>query len=87
VLEDVKSTLRIRNNALDTEVTDLIAACKADLKLAGINQITDTDPLIKRAVTLYCKAELDINNADRYKASYQSLKISLSLAGDYNAVV
>jgi len=46
----------------------------------------DTDPLIKRAITFYAKANFGIDNpnADRFHDSYVMLKQHLSLAGDYN---
>lgn len=87
MLIEVKQALRIRNNVLDNEISALIEACKADLRLAGVNKIEESDPLIKRAIIVYCKANFGLDNPDsqKYQASYESLKMSLSLAGDYNA--
>ncbi|MDR1703180.1 MAG: head-tail connector protein [Clostridiales bacterium] len=85
LLEDVKLALRITGDDLDSEITDVIAACKMDLQLAGIILITDDDPLIKRAVILYAKANVGYDeDSDKYQRSYDALKMSLSLAGDYN---
>jgi uncharacterized phage protein (predicted DNA packaging) len=81
------------NMAFDTEVQDLIDAARQDLKLAGISSVKadaedDIDPLIKRAITTYAKANFGYDNpdADRLKDSYESLKNHMSLSGDYNAV-
>ena len=47
--------------------------------------INENDALIIRAVTLFVKAEFNYQNAaDRYRQSYEALKMSLCLAGDYN---
>lgn len=86
MLEKVKLALRIKSNKLDEEITDLIEACKIDLSLSGVRKIEDTDPLIQQAVKLYCKANFGLENKDseKYQKSYDMLKISLSLCGDYN---
>lgn len=86
MLEKVKLALRIKSNKLDEEITDLIEACKIDLSLSGVRKIEDTDPLIQQAIKLYCKANFGLDNKDseKYQKSYDMLKISLSLCGDYN---
>ena len=86
MLEKVKLALRIKSNKLDEEITDLIEACKIDLSLSGVKRIKDTDPLIQQAIKLYCKANFGLDNKDseKYQKSYDMLKISLSLCGDYN---
>lgn len=45
----------------------------------------DTDPLIKRAIITYVKANFisDAKEAERFLASYNMLKNHLTLAGDY----
>jgi uncharacterized phage protein (predicted DNA packaging) len=95
LIDDIKPTLRISkmNLAFDTEVSDLIDAARQDLKLAGISSVKvdaedNIDPLIKRAITTYTKANFGYDNpdADRLKDSYESLKNHMSLSGDYNAV-
>lgn len=88
LLDDVKLALRVTNNALDSEITDLIAAARQDLILSGISSEranSDTDTLIKRAIISYCKANFGYDNpeADRFQQSYLMLKIHLALAGDY----
>mgnify|MGYP000071202539 FL=1 len=86
MLERVKLALRIKSDKLDDEIVDLIEACKADLSLSGVRKIEDTDPLIQQAIKLYCKANFGLDNKDseKYQKSYDMLKISLSLCGDYN---
>ena len=90
LLDDVKVTLRISNTAYDGEITDLISAVQQDLILSGViseKANDDTDPLIKRAVSSYVKANFGWNNADaeRLQKSYDLLKMHLSMSIDYNS--
>jgi len=88
LLDDIKVSLRIKSSAFDTEIAPFIDACKLDLGLAGVNIIVETDPLIQRAVILYAKANFGSNpDSEKYQRSYDLLKCSLAVAGDYNLVV
>lgn len=88
MLEDVKKALRVSNSAFDDEIQDLIDEARADLIQAGLSPdiVNTDDPLIKRAIKTYCKAEFGIDNpqADRFRDAYVMIKQHLSLAGDYN---
>lgn len=86
MLESIKLALRIKSSAFDTEINDLIESAKLDLKISGIVNVDETDPLIIQAIKTYCKANFALDNKDseRYQASYDSLKQHLSLCGDYN---
>jgi uncharacterized phage protein (predicted DNA packaging) len=91
MLEKVKMTLRISHSALDEEINDLIEAARLDLNLSGVSSLKvndDADPLIIRAIITYVKANFGFDNPDSEKLNqaYTSLKIHLSLAGDYNAI-
>ncbi len=85
LIDDIKKVLRISSNAFDTEVTDLIEAAKIDLRISGVDVIDETDALIKRAISIYCKANFGYDNADadRLIESYQSLKQHLAISSDY----
>ena len=88
MLEDIKDALRVNGDDLDVEVQDLIDSAKADLILSGVNKdkVIDTDPLIKRAIIVYCKANFgydDVNMAERFQQSYTSLKTHLTLSVEY----
>jgi uncharacterized phage protein (predicted DNA packaging) len=91
MLADVKDALRLSGTDLDIEVQDLIDAAKADLQLSGVHadKIVDTDPLIKRAVIVYCKAHFGWDNpeADRFAQSYTMLKQHLALSSEYAEAV
>lgn len=83
----IKSSMRIlsKSAVIEQDINNSIAACKLDLQLAGVVNINENDALIIRAVTLFVKAEFNFQNAaDRYRQSYEALKMSLCLAGDYN---
>ena len=86
ILDDVKISLRITSTAYNTEINDLISACKADLSLSGINTTDDTDTLIKRCIMSYVKAYYGYNNpdADRLIEAYESLKRHLALTQSYS---
>lgn len=86
MLEKVKLSLRIKSSKLDDEINDLIEACKIDLSIGGVRNINDDDPIIQRAIIVYCKANFGFDNKDseKYQKSYDLLKQSLSLCGDYN---
>lgn len=89
LLDDVKNALRVSGPDFDIEIQDLIEAAKADLALAGITKLDETDSLIKRAVVLYCKANFgyeDPTMAELFNKSYQSLKTHLALSQEYTVI-
>lgn len=98
MLDKVKNALRVKTAAFDDEVQGLIDACKADLRLVGVNIPEEKppaegeppaagDPLITRAIILYAKANFGYSDdSEKYRQAYDYLKCSLSLAGDYHAL-
>lgn len=52
-------------------------------------EIEVMDPLIKRAITTYCKANFGYDNpeAERFMESYRMLEIHMALSEDYKQVV
>ena len=88
MLVDAKLSLRISNTAFDSEINDLIAAARQDLKLSGVSAIkadSNIDPLIRRAIVTYVKANFGMDNpdAERLYMAYDRIKMHLTLAGDY----
>lgn len=81
MLEKVKLSLRINNNAFDGEINSLIKSCKKELELVGIapSILNSNDEMILQAIILYCKAHFGFDNseAERYMKSYESTKIFL----------
>ena len=91
MLDDVKTALRVNTNnpQITQEIEDLIESARLDLVQSGVDSDIakkDDDPLIKRAIIFYAKANfgLDNPNAERWNESFKLLKQHLSLAGDYN---
>jgi len=86
LLDTVKTNLRIKSTAFDeAEIQPIIDACKADLKLSGVEKIEESDPLIQRAVVLYAKGNFGYSeDSEKFMQAYTALKNSLALAGDYN---
>ena len=83
MLEKVKLSLRIKTDAFDDEISDLILAALADLGIAGIHT-DDADPLIIRAVITYCKLYFgEPEDPDRLNASYNEQKAQLQMATGY----
>lgn len=86
MLEKVKLALRIKSQAFDSEIEDLIAAALADLGLAGVTaaQELEADPLITRAVVTYCRVNFgEPEDYERMKKSYDEQKAQLSMATGY----
>lgn len=85
MLQKIKDALRVSGEALDEEIQDLIDAAKADLRLSGITKNED-DPLILRAITIYCKAHFGYEEpaqAELFMKSYNALKVHLALSREY----
>lgn len=87
LLDDAKLALRISSSAFDAEIADLIAAAQQDLILSGVDpeKALEIDPLIKRAVITYVKANFGFDNpdADRLQRAYDMLKMHLTLSTEY----
>lgn len=89
LIDDVKAALRTTstNQALTTEIEDIIEACKIDLVQGGVGSpIDDTDKLTKRAIILYAKANYGMSNPDmeKYQKAYDNLKALLALSKTYS---
>ena len=87
-LDDMKTALRITNTAYDIEIADLISSARSDLILSGVTDTkanSDVDALIKRAISVYVKANFGWANVDaeRLQKSYDMLKNHISLSLDY----
>jgi len=92
MLDKVKLALRLSGTALDDEVSDLINAAIADLRLVGINVPAEAGgarkkqggPPLSLGGGCYAKAEFGFNDdAERYRNAYDYLKCALSLTADY----
>lgn len=83
----IRNALRISNTSevITAEINNSIAACLADLQAQGVVVLNQSDALIIRAVTLFCRSEFNFNSkAEQYRQSYDLQKMSLALDKDYN---
>lgn len=86
MLEAVKENLRISGTALDDDIQGDIDAALADLARVGIDITDQSQPLIIKAVKLYCRWQQDyMGKGEQYCKAYTGLMQALSLAGDYIA--
>lgn len=84
--DKIRGALRISSQAqaITDEINDCIEACKRDLQQVGVYNLDESDALIIRAITIYCKAEFGYSDkAQQFRQSYDSLKIALSLMEEY----
>lgn len=88
LIKDIKGALRISSNdeLIEKEITDLVETALLDLKTSGITNLDITDPFIKRAVSVYCKANFGYDNpeSEKFTQSYETIKCKLSLVGGYS---
>jgi hypothetical protein len=84
MLEMVKTALRIKTTAYDSELTYLIAAAQLDLGIAGVVLPDEMDEIVQRAIITYCKMSFGIpEDYDRLKMSYDEQKAQLITATGY----
>jgi uncharacterized phage protein (predicted DNA packaging) len=84
-LAKVKKALRISHDKLDDDILDNVSACLADLKVHGILNPQETDPLILNAIKLYARAQYtdDPAKAADYLARYKEMRSRLQDAEGY----
>lgn len=78
--------LRVRSEVAKPEIEALLSACVHDLAMNAVYVTDPQDPLTKRAMMLYCKANYGYDNdtdADRFRQAYKALRDSMGLSLDY----
>ncbi len=93
LVKQIKDSMRIKHSASDDSIQKDIEAAILDLVRVGVQPYYDVelkalkeDALINKAIELYCKGEADFQGkGPQYTASYEKLRDSISLCGDYNA--
>ena len=85
LLNKVKLALRIKTDAFDSELNELILAAAADLGIAGVLVKSENpEPILSRAIITYCKMSFGLpEDYDRLKRSYDEQKAQLSNATGY----
>lgn len=84
-LADVKTALRVKTSAYDTEIESLMESAMQDLNIAGVDFDT-IDDVVQTAVITYCKLRFWRVSDREYanlKASYDEQKAQLSMATGY----
>ena len=82
LLNKVKLALRIKTDAFDDELNELIMAAATDLGIAGVLLKSENpEPSLSRAIITYCKMSFGLpEDYDRLKRSYDEQKAQLSNA-------
>lgn len=86
MLESVKLALRIKTDAFDDELNELIQAAYIDLGIAGVSTTTaaEKDPILSLAVKTFCRMHFgQPDDYDRLKRSYDEQKAQLSMSSAY----
>ena len=84
MLQAAKMALRIKTDAYDTEITNLLDAALLDLGVAGVVVPANVDALVRQACITYVRANFgQPDDYDRLKASYDEQKAQLSMCTGY----
>ena len=84
MLAIVKLALRITTTDFDSELTNLIAAAKSDLGIAGVTLPSTIDEICTTAIITYVKMHFgEPDNYQLLKASYDEQKAQLATATGY----
>lgn len=84
-LEKIKLAIRRSHSKLDEDLQDDIDAAKADLRVVGIVHAGEEDPLIYKAIKLYCQSTNtdDPAKSAEFMERYEKLKACLMMAEGY----
>lgn len=85
MLQAVKLALRIKSNAYDSDIQDLIDAAVADIGIIGVDaQALADDPLVMQAIKTYVRLNFGSpSDYDRLERSYKEQKAQLQTATGY----
>lgn len=87
MLDKIKKALRIKTDAYNDELTNLMKAGLIDLGFGGASRdvlLEDADEVVTQAVITYCKMNFGFpEDYDRLKRSYDEQKAQLGTATGY----
>lgn len=87
MLDKIKMALRIKTDAYNDELTNLMKAGLIDLGFGGASRdvlLEDADEVVTQAVITYCKMNFGLpEDYDRLKRSYDEQKAQLGTATGY----
>lgn len=84
LIDEIKLSMRISHDALDSDISSNIAACQMDMQRVGITSFgTSTSTLTGKACELYCKAQYNfLGKSEQYQNNYEKLRDAISLIGE-----
>lgn len=85
LLMEIKDSMRIKHSALDSDIKRNIMTAIQDMKMRGITIPEKQDDLVCKACELYCKGQYNhLGEGERFTKSYETLRDSMSLSGEYH---
>ena len=83
MLEEIKLSMRIFHDKLDTDIQRNVDACLLDLERVGVDSSLDS-ALRTRVCELFCKWQYDYaGKGEQYQKNYEALRDALSMAEGY----
>lgn len=91
LIDEVKTELSVSGDDFNVSIQGLIDAVKLEMESKGLDKtkIVDTDPLVKQAIILYCKANFrygDVQMAERFQNRYDMTLNHMLISGMYKVV-
>lgn len=88
ILVAAKLAVRVSSDTFDSEIQDLIAAARKAMEKAGVTSektLDDSDPLIRRAITVYCKSTFgrDNSESEKYMRSFREIVRQMQNSTEY----
>lgn len=83
LFKHAKLALRIKSEAFDDEINQLVNSCLIDLETAGIS-VDEIDDLTITAVCTYVRMHFgEPTNFDQLKVIYDEIKTKMSMTGEW----
>ena len=87
-VEEVKRAVRVTASLVDEEIKNLVAACVAEMQIAGVYVTDLQDPLAKQAISVYCKAHYGYDEkTEDFAEAFRALRDAMALSGEYQKAV
>lgn len=84
LLEDVKKSIRIRNNKSDSDIQAEINAAKQRMRVAGVELSDETDYLVVAAVKAYVKGVYNYQgDGEKWLERFSDMLNVMPLAREY----
>ena len=84
-LSDIKLSLRISSNALDSEIEGDVKTAEMRMRMIGVRVIEEEDELTKTALKLHAKGTFNFQGEGaRYAEAFEKLATAMALCSEYN---